>query len=104
MPHTDQQLDIKNRRDGLTPPSWLTGDTDYQKAAVIAAMAWHEIKAADDPELTAADLTFRENCIGVVESLIRGNEPDSTPFAQVAERIWKEVNGPSPTNKELDHA
>lgn len=101
MPHTDQLTDIRTRRDGLTPPSWLTGDTDYQKAAVIAAMAWHEIKPAEDPELPQCDITFRENCIGVVESIMRGNEPDASPFAQMAARVWKEVSGPSPTNQEI---
>lgn len=106
MPHTDQLADIAHRRDGQVPPSWLTGDTDYQKAAVIAAMAWHTIKAAEDPELPHADLSFREECIGVVESIMRGNEPDDRPFSQAAFRVWKEVSGPPPTtiSKETDHA
>lgn len=106
MPHADQLTDLALRRDGVTPPSWLTGDTEYQKAAVIAAMAWHSIKPAEDPELTAADLAFREECIGIVESLMRGNEPDDRPFSQAAFRVWKEVSGPPPTtiSKEIDHA
>lgn len=104
MPHTDQLTAMAKRFDGLIPPSWLTGDEAYQQAAVIAAMAWHTIKDPTDPELTAADLTFRENCIGVVESLMRGNDPDDTPFSQTAFRIWKEVTGPAPTTtKEIDH-
>ena len=90
--HIDQQLNLQHRHDGALPATWLTGDTDYQKATVIAAVAWHDVKGGTDPELTACDLTHRENCIGVVESLMRGNEPDSTPFAQAAARRWAEVN------------
>lgn len=101
MPHTDQLTDIKTRRDGQLPPSWLTGDTDYQKATVIAAMAWHSIKAPEDPELTNADLSFREECIGIVESIMRGNEPDGRPFSQAAFQVWKEVSGPPSTSKEI---
>lgn len=99
--HIDQLLNLRERHDGQLPPTWLTGDTDYQKAAVIAAVAWHAVKPAEDPELTAADLTFRENCIGVVESLMHGNEPDETPFAQAAYRLWKEAMGQPSTKEEL---
>lgn len=101
--HTDQLVNMTQRHDGVVPSTWLTGDTDYQKAAVIAAVAWHDIKDPADPELTAADLTFRENCIGVVESLMRDNEPDDSPFAQAAARRWAEVKDQPPT-KEIDHA
>lgn len=94
MPHIDQILNAQQRHDGVLPASWLTGDTEYQKAAVIAAVAWNDIKAPTDPDLVHADLTFRENCIGVVESIMRGNEPDSTPFAQAAARRWSEINQP----------
>lgn len=90
--HADQQRDVQLRHDGVVPPTWLKGDTDYQKAAVLAAMAWHQIKPAEDPELVNADLTFREKCIGVAESIIRGNEPDSTPFAQYAFYIWQQTD------------
>lgn len=101
MPHADQLNAMARRYDGLIPPTWLKGDTEYQHAAVIAAMAWHTIKPLEDPELPQCDLTFRETCIGVVESLMRGNEPDATPFAQTAARVWKEVSGPPPTNQEM---
>ena len=106
MPHADQLSAMARRYDGLIPPTWLSGDTEYQKAAVIAAMAHHTVKAPTDPELTDADLSFREECIGIVESLMRGNEPDSRPFAQAAFRMWKEVSGPPPTtlSKETNHA
>lgn len=100
--HVDQMLNISQRHDGQLPASWLTGDTDYQKAAVIAAFAWHDVKDPSDPELTACDPTHRENCIGVVESIMRGNSPDDTPFAQAAARRWKEVSAqPSTTSKEI---
>lgn len=89
--HADQLIAITQRFDGQLPPQWLTGDTDYQKAAVIAAVSWHDAKANTDPELPNCDLTFREQCIGVVESLMRGNQPDDSPFAQAAARRWQEV-------------
>ena len=101
MPHIDQILNTQQRHDGQLPPTWLTGDTDYQKAAVIAAIAWHDIKAPEDPDLPACDLTFRENCIGIVESLMRGNEPDDLPFAQAAYRRYREAMGQPSTTEEL---
>lgn len=104
MPHVDLLQNIQKRHDGTMPATWLSGDTDYQKAAVIAAIAWHDIKDEADPELVACDLAHRENCIGVVESLIRGNSPDDTPFAQAAARRWKEVSAEPPTtDKEITH-
>lgn len=103
--HADQMQNIAKRHDGQLPPTWLTGDTDYQKAAVIAAVAWHDIKDPADPELPKCDITFRENCIGVVESLMRGNTADETPFAQAAARRWTEAKEAMdhPTAKEIDH-
>ena len=101
MPHIDQLLNIAKRHDGEMPASWLTGDTEYQKAAVIAAVAWHDIKDPSDPELPYCDLTHRENCIAVVESIMRGNEPDKLPFAQAAFRLWKEATSQSPTTEEI---
>jgi hypothetical protein len=101
MPHVDQLTDIRTRRDGAMPPSWLTGDTEYQKAAVIAAVAFNDIKAPDDPGLVHCDLSFREECIGIVESLMRGNEPDDRPFSQAAARRWAEVSAQPPTSKEI---
>ena len=91
MPHADQVQAVAHRFDGQLPPQWLTGGTEYQKATVIAAVAWHDVKAADDPELPACDLSFREECIGIVESLMRGNEPDDRPFSLAAARRWAEV-------------
>lgn len=89
--HTDHLEHIKRRHDGVLPKTWLTGDTAYQKAAVLAAVAWHEVKAPEDPELTACDLSHRENLIGICESIMRGNEPDSTPFAIKAAELWKTI-------------
>lgn len=97
MPHGDTLLNLVRRHDGAVPASWLSGDTNYQKAKVIAAVSWHDIKPAEDPEFLQCDLTFQENCIGVVESLMRGNEPDETPFAQAAYKRWLEVSQPSTT-------
>lgn len=94
MPHADQIANIARRHDGVMPATWFTGDTDYQKATVLATVAWHDIKAADDPELTDCDLTHRENCIGIAESIMRGNQPDDLPFSQAVARRWAEVNQP----------
>jgi hypothetical protein len=90
--HTDQVANITRHHDGQVPPTWLTGDTDYQKAAVIAAVAWRDIRAPEDPDLPRCDLSFREECIGIVESLMRGNEPDARAFSQAAARRWAEVS------------
>jgi hypothetical protein len=95
MAHIDQLQNIAKRHDNVVPASWLSGDTNYQKAKVIAAVAWHDIKDPADPPFLSCDLTFQENCIGIVESLMRGNMPDDSPFAQQAERRWKEVNTPN---------
>lgn len=92
MPHADQIIAVTQRFDGHIPPQWLTGGTDYQKAAVIAAVAHHDTKAPDDPELPHCDLSYREECIGIVESLMRGNMPDDRPFSQAAARRWREVS------------
>jgi hypothetical protein len=89
--HADEAKNIAARHDGVMPASWLTGPPDYQKAAVIAAWAWMQVKGADDPQLPKCDITHRTNCIGVVEGIMRGSEPDETPFAQAAYKIWLEV-------------
>ena len=89
--HADQIANLARRHDNVVPASWLTGDTAYQQAAVIAAVAFHDIKDAADPELPACDLAFREECIGIVESIMAGNEPDSRPFSQAAARRHAEV-------------
>jgi hypothetical protein len=89
--HTDSLSIAKRMHAGEVPRSWLTGDTHYQKAAVIAAVAWSEVKPADDPQFVDADQTFRENCIAVVETVMRGGEPDNTPFAHKAAELWKQT-------------
>lgn len=90
--HADQQIHVKQRNDGEVPRSWLTGDTPYQKAAVIAAVAWSSVKPTEDPEFVQADLTFRENCIAIVESIMRDSEPDANnPFALKAAELWRQT-------------
>lgn len=105
--HADSLAKVKKQHDGEIPKSWLTGDTAYQKAAVLAAVAWHEVKDTDLPELTDADITFREQCIGIAESIMRDNLPDSTPFATRVLALWKqtaEYGAAHPSNsKELAH-
>ena len=99
--HADQLTNLARHHEGVVPPSWLTGDTDYQKAAVIAAIAWHDVKDPPDPDLPACDITFRENCIGIVESIMRGNMADELPFAQAAARRWAEVSSQPSTTEEI---
>ncbi len=96
--HGTQLLNIALRHDGEVPKGWLTGDTAYQKAAVLAAVAWHEVKDPTDPELVDCDLTHRENLIGIAESIIRGNMPDESPFAQRAAALWKTL---TPSTEEI---
>lgn len=90
--HTDQLLITNRLHGGEIPRSWSTGDTPFQKAAVIAAVAWHDIKDPELPELTSCDPTFRQQCIGIVESLMRGNAPDDSLFAIHADELWKQTN------------
>lgn len=104
MPHVDALLHIKIRHDGEFPASWLTGDLDFQKAKVIAAVAWQQVKDEADPDLLHSDLAHQERCIGVVESLMRGNDPDPTPFAQAAFRLWKEVETLNTPKEQHAHA
>lgn len=99
--HADEAKYVAVRQDGVMPASWVTGPPDYQKAAVIAAVAWHDIKELSDPELPKCDLTFRTNCIGIVESLMRGNDPDYTSFAQAAYKRWLEVRDTEPPKEAL---
>lgn len=86
--HADQILYLKRHHDGQIPNSWLTGDTDYRKAAVLAAVAWFEVKSSDEPQLKDCDISFREQCIGIAESIIQGSKPDDTLFAQHAAALW----------------
>lgn len=95
MPHSDQLIYLTKVHEGIIPQSWLSGDTEYQKAKVIAAVSWHDMKDPSDPPFLACDLSHQEKCIGIVESLMRGNMADSSPFAQAAARRWAEVNQPS---------
>lgn len=90
--HADQRLLVKKKFEGETPRSWFVGDTLYQKAAVLAAVAWSAIKDPADPELVNADFSFREQCIGVAESIINGAPPDSTPFANKVLEFWKQTD------------
>jgi hypothetical protein len=94
MPHIDAIQNIAKRHDGQIPPTWLSGDTEYQKAKVIAAVAHHDCKDAADPEFLVCDLAYQEKCIGIVESLMRGNMADDSVFAQAAARRWAEVSNP----------
>jgi hypothetical protein len=99
--HADELKHIAARHYGDGPSSWYTGPDDYKKAAVIAAVAWSDIKDPADPELPKCDLTHRTNCIGIVESLMRGNDPDSTPFAQAAYKRWLEVRDTTPPKEAI---
>lgn len=91
MPHGDQLQLLKQRHDGEQPPSWFTGDIDFRKASVLAAVAWHNIKDDADPDLRRCDRSHVETCIAVTESIIAGNAPDNTPFANEVARLWAEV-------------
>lgn len=100
--HAEAAQITRKLHDGETPASWLRGDTPYQKAAVIAAMAHHVIKHPDDPEFVRCDLTYRENCIAVVESIMAGNDPDPLPFATQVAVIWKDITSQPPNpSKEI---
>lgn len=101
--HADQATHVKRRNDGEVPKSWLTGDTPYQKAAVIAAVAWSAVKPPEDPELIACDLSFRENCIGIVEGIMRDGAPDANnPFALKAAELWKQTADYTDRHPNLD--
>jgi hypothetical protein len=105
--HADTQLHARQRHDGEIPASWLKGDTPFQKAAVLAAVAWAEVKPPEDPQFIHTDLTFREQCIGIAESIMRGNDPDDTPFARKVLELWKQTddyNAQHPVKgKEINH-
>lgn len=89
--HADLNALVKRRHDGELPASWLGGPPNFHKAKVIAAVAWRMVKDPSDPDLPTCDLTFQESCIGIAESIMRGNIPDETPFAQKAAELWAEV-------------
>jgi hypothetical protein len=85
--HTTDSLFLKSRG-GDVPTQWNTGDTYYQKAKFIAAVAWAAVKDAEDPELTACDMTHQQNLIAEAESQMAGNQPGGSPFShKVAELV-----------------
>lgn len=86
--NTDQILLTKMRHDGEMPASWAKGDENFQRAKVIAAIAWAEVKEDADPLLQHCDLTHQENCTAIAESIIAGNMPDDTAFAHKVAEIW----------------
>lgn len=89
--HSTSTQTVRRLHDGETPKSWLTGDTQYQKAAVLAAVAWAAVKDADLPDFIHCDQTFRETCIAVCESIMHDNEPDLSPFALKVAELWKQT-------------
>lgn len=89
--HAEQTQTVKRLHEGEVPRSWFVGDTLYQKAAVLAAVAWSAIKDPADPELVNADFSFREQCIGVAESILNGAPPDDAPFANKVLEFWKQT-------------
>lgn len=92
--HADQLQHIRVRHDGEMPKSWAGGPADFQKAKVIAALAWHLTKSPDDPELPSCDLAHQEKLTATVEDIIKGSEPDNTPFAKTAHRLFLETLKP----------
>lgn len=92
MPHAEQQHILKHTYENEVPKSWVSGGTDYQKASVLAAVSWHDVKPQEDPELKDCDLAFRQQCVGIAESIIKGNTPDNTLFALRAEELWKQTD------------
>lgn len=94
--HGDQLQYVQQRHDGIIPASWGTGNPEFRKAKVLAAVAWHYTKDPTDPELADCQLAHQENCIAIAESIIGGNDPDSTPFAHEVARLWAEVNSDTP--------
>lgn len=89
--HGTQILQVA-QNSGEQPVNWRTGDDKWKKAMVVAAAAHHATKSPADPELPACDLTYQEKCSAVVESLLDGNKPDDTPFAQAAYQLLKEID------------
>lgn len=89
--NTDQIMLIKNRHDGEMPATWAKGSEEFQRAKVVAAFAWAAIKSEDDPLLQNCDLTHQETCTAIAESILAGNKPDETPFAQKVAEIWETI-------------
>jgi hypothetical protein len=84
--HTTSKMYLERLHEGTAPPSWGTGDTFFQKAKFIAATAWESIRGTDPP-LADCDLSHQETCIGIAESIMSGNKPDSTPYAQAVHQL-----------------
>lgn len=89
--NTDQLLLVRARHDGEMPASWAGGDENFQRAKVLAAIAWANTKPELDPLLQHCDLTHQETCTAIAQSIIAGNKPDNTPFALKVAEIWNTI-------------
>lgn len=83
--HSTTKMYMDQIHQGVSPPSWNSGDTFNQKARFIAATAWSFIKDRDDPQLPNCDITHQENLVGEVESIMMGNPPN--PHSKFAMKV-----------------
>lgn len=96
--HTDSISQISRQHDGVVPPDWsapaVPGEF-FAKAAVIAAIAWEQVRTTDPP-FPACTITHRECLIAEVEALLKCGLPSDqsvlTPFLEAALAIIASIN------------
>lgn len=87
--HGDSLQQVARVHGGVQPPAWNTGTENFQKAKVLAAIAWSMIKPPDDPQLQNCDITFQESCVARAESILAGNKPDG-PLGEKIQQLLRE--------------
>lgn len=88
--HATEIQQVARIHSGVIPPSWISGTENFQKAKVLAAIAWSMIKPAEDPELPACDITFQESCVARAESVLAGNTPDGK-LGETIQQLLREI-------------
>jgi hypothetical protein len=95
--HTDQASVIARQHDGRVPPDWnapAVPSEGFAKAAVIAAIAWEQVRATDPP-FPACAIAHREKLIAEVEALLKSGPPNQdvlTPFLEAAIAVIASIN------------
>ena len=85
--------------DGRLPAGWdkVEGKDNY-KAAMVAIVAWEQVRGAD-PSFPACAIAHRERLIAEVEAMLKSGPPAedaATPFTRACQAVMAEMNRAEP--------